>query len=74
MGLYVLKTFTKINREGVDEMISKYFAPFWCWFFGHDKYFPHPNKKSWHCARCENSPSQRWDKALMKNLNERGGL
>lgn len=38
-------------------MIKKYVSPFWCWLFGHDKYFPHPNRMSWCCARCENGPA-----------------
>lgn len=24
-----------------------------CFFFGHDKVFPHPNKSLWFCVRCE---------------------
>jgi|CXWL01.1.fsa_nt_gi hypothetical protein len=27
-----------------------------CFFFGHDKFFPHPNKRCWSCARCHNGP------------------
>lgn len=37
-------------------MIKKYIAPLWCWFFGHDKFHPHANKRVWGCTRCENGP------------------
>jgi hypothetical protein len=38
------------------KMIAKFFAPLICYLFGHDKFYPHPNRRIWGCARCENGP------------------
>jgi len=36
-------------------MIKKYIAPLWCWVFGHDVIYPHPNRDSVRCLRCKKS-------------------
>ena len=52
-------------------MIRKYLDPIVCYLFGHDKYFPHPNKEIWYCARCENSPRQQYERSLWSRMEEK---
>lgn len=49
-------------------MIKKYLSPLFCYIFGHDKYYPHPNRSIWGCARCENGPEERQHRTLWAQI------